>query len=151
MDDLSIVAENSDRLFYMGLGLGTGLMASYTSRYMDQRRGLDYDYSTEDYHGRLIEEDPITEIEEFKENALMEFYYDNFDHVEKAYDDSKSSLIYTVAIDGVNSVLAENNIGFEEYPETFVGAFVGMKLGKMIPTPIDASEAYSSIREEFTD
>jgi|GEM_PF-2033663 len=151
MDDLSIVAENSDRIFYMGLGLGAGLMASYASRYMDQRRGLDYDYSTEDYHGRLIEEDPVTDLEDYRENKLMEFYYDKFGHVKQAYSDSKSSILYTVAIDGTDMFLGENEMGLDEYPEGFAGVFIGLKLGRKVPTPIDVSEAYQDVRKKFTD
>lgn len=146
-----IVAENSERLTYVGLGLGTGLLASYTGRYMDQRNGRDHDYSAEDHQKKLIEEDPVTDLDDFEENALMEMYYDNFDHVEQAYDDSKSSVVYTIAIDGVNSLLGENNIGFEEYPEVFTGTFIGVKLGRKIPTPIDVSNAYQEIRENFTE
>lgn len=109
-----IVAENSERLTYVGLGLGTGLLASYTGRYMDQRNGRNHDYSPEDHQKKLIEEDPVTDLNHFKENALMKIYYDNFNHMKQAYDDSKSSVVYTIAIDGVNSLLGENNIGFEE-------------------------------------
>jgi len=152
MDDLfGLAVENSERLIYGGLGLGTGFVASYSKRYIDQRKGLDLDYSSADFNERMIEEDPITDLEDFEDNRFMELYYDNFDHVKKAAGDSKNSIIYTVAVDGMDRLLGENNMGFDEYPEAFAGAFIGLKIGRKTPTPVDVSNAYSEILEKIAD
>lgn len=148
---LELAAENGDRLMYTGIGIGTGFLASYTGRYLKQRKGLDHDYSKQDFHRRLIEEDPVTDLEDYRENKLMEFYYDKFGHVKQAYSDSKSSLVYTVAIDGTDMFLGENEMGLDEYPEGFAGVFIGLKLGRKVPAPVDVSEAYQDVREKFTD
>lgn len=63
------------------------------------------------------------------------------------YDEGKHAIIRTLLADGFDTYLIQGDIlGVDQYPETMAGFFAGIKIGKNIPTLVDASKMY---KEKF--
>lgn len=83
----------------------------------------------------------------YDENSLTEFYLDNLDAAKTNHDEGKHVIIKSLLEGRVDTYLIQGDIlGADQYPETMAGFFAGIKIGKNIPTLVDASKMY---KEKF--
>ena len=141
-DILELGIENLERYAHAVAGFGIAAGITYASKLNHHRNGREmFPDPEDDWHERLLEEDPVQGSEAYRENPAMEAYYGNIDTLKSNARLGGRAVVATGIADVFETIQFDQDyIGLEDYPEMAAGMYAGIKAAEYAPTPFEPDE-----------